>query len=95
MARWDLEIGPRRIAVMGHDWSRLEEDFPAQRQRIESLNASDGHFARLLEKYRDLDQDIHRLETILDPDLDDELEQLKRRRLLLKDEIAAMIASDR
>ena len=77
---------------MGHDWSRLEQDFPGQRERIESLNAGDGHFARLLEQYRDLDREIHRLETILDPDLDDELDQLKRRRLLVKDEIAVLIA---
>ncbi|KAB0264790.1 YdcH family protein [Microvirga brassicacearum] len=77
---------------MGQDRDFLEEDFPGKAERIETLKAADGHFARLAEKYRDLNRDIHRLEIVLDPDAEEELEELKRRRLLVKDEMAAIIS---
>jgi hypothetical protein len=83
--------GQEGCVAMGHDRDRLEADFPGKAQRIGKLKSSNPHFARLLEKYDELNRDIHRLEIALDPEAEEEVEELKRRRVLVKDEIAALI----
>ncbi|MBF9232066.1 YdcH family protein [Microvirga alba] len=72
----------------------LEDDFPNQAERIERLKKSNNHFARLLEKYRELNHAIHALDTHLDPKAQDEEEALKLRRVQVKDELAAILAKE-
>jgi uncharacterized protein YdcH (DUF465 family) len=71
----------------------LGEDFPDQTDRIHQLKMSNSHFARLMEEYNELNRTIHRVETRIEPAAEDVEEELKRRRVRLKDEIAAMLAS--
>ena len=69
----------------------LAEDFPDKRDRIHQLKTSDNRFARLYEEYNELNRTIHRVETRVEPQTDEAEEELKRRRVQLKDEIMAML----
>ena len=72
----------------------LAEDFPEMRERISELKTSNGHFARLAEDYHEVNRTIHRIETRVEPASEDVEEELKRRRVRLKDEIAQMLAGE-
>jgi len=69
----------------------LLEDFPAKADRIHQLKTSNNHFARLYDEYNELNRTIHRVETRVEPKSEDVEEELKRRRLKIKDEIMAML----
>lgn len=70
----------------------ITEEFPDQRERITQLKTSNGRFARIAEEYNELNRTIHRIETRVEPSTEDQEEELKRRRVRLKDELAAMLA---
>ena len=72
----------------------LTEEFPDQRQRITELKTTDGHFARLAEEYNEVNRTIHRIETRVEPSSEDVEEDLKRRRVRLKGEIAQMLQGE-
>ena len=69
----------------------LAEEFPEMTDRIRDLRTSDGHFARLVDEYHDVNRQIHRVETRVEPTSEDVEEELKRQRVRLKDEIAQML----
>ena len=69
----------------------LQEEFPADGQKISALKASDAHFAKLLIEYDVINDKVHRAETRLDALSDSEEETLRRVRLRLKDQIAAAL----
>lgn len=69
----------------------LTEEFPDQRERITELKTTNGRFARLVEEYNELNRTIHRVETRVEPTSEDVEEELKRRRVRLKDEIVQML----
>ncbi len=69
----------------------LIHEFPEHRDRIHDLKIGNNHFARLFEEYHDLDHEIHRIETGIENTSDDYLEERKKRRLYLKDELYRMI----
>ena len=72
----------------------ITEEFPDQRERITALKASNGRFARILDEYNELNRTIHRMETRVELAPEDVEDELKRRRVHLKDEIAAMLADE-
>jgi uncharacterized protein len=72
----------------------LAEDFPDRIDRIRQLKTSNNHFSRLYDEYNELKRTIHRVETRVEPTTEDVEEDLKRRRVQLKDEIAAMLADE-
>jgi uncharacterized protein len=72
----------------------LAEDFPDRIDRIRQLKTSNNHFSRLYDEYNELNRTIHRVETRVEPTTEDVEEDLKRRRVQLKDEIAAMLADE-
>ncbi len=72
----------------------ITEEFPDQRERITKLKTSNGRFARLVEEYTELNRTIHRIETRIEPAPEDVEDELKRRRVHLKDEIAQMLSSE-
>ncbi|MDJ0777344.1 MAG: YdcH family protein [Gammaproteobacteria bacterium] len=69
----------------------LIHEFPEHRDRIHDLKVGNNHFARLFDEYHDLDHEIHRIETGVENTSDDYLEERKKRRLFLKDELYRMI----
>jgi uncharacterized protein len=76
---------------MTHVPHGLHEEFPTSAAAISSLKIKDAHFARLAEAYEALNREIHRIESDVAPASDDTLEEFKKKRLKLKDEIAAML----
>ncbi|MBK5927468.1 YdcH family protein [Rhodobaculum claviforme] len=76
---------------MSHTPHELAEDFPADAERISQLKQSNAHFARLVEEYHDLNRTVHRAETQVEPTSDAHESELRRRRVVLKDEIRRML----
>jgi uncharacterized protein YdcH (DUF465 family) len=79
---------------MSHTPNQIDEDFPDMAERIHALKTSNNHVARLIEEYNELNREIHRMETRIEPTSEDVEEELKRRRLRLKDEIAQMLQGE-
>ncbi len=73
---------------MSHVAHELTDEFPAKAQAIHNLKTSDAHFARIADRYHELNRTLHRMETNVEPAEDLTIETLKKERLKLKDEIA-------
>jgi uncharacterized protein YdcH (DUF465 family) len=78
---------------MSHVPHELHEEFPEAADALHTLKTSDAHFARLSDEYHTVNREIHRIETDVEPASDEVLEDLKKKRLHLKDQIAAMLAA--
>ena len=78
---------------MSHVPHELHEEFPEAADALHNLKTSDAHFARLAEEYHTINRQVHRIETDVEPASDEVLEDLKKKRLHLKDQIAAMLAA--
>ncbi|MCA8900185.1 MAG: DUF465 domain-containing protein [Hyphomonas sp.] len=76
---------------MSHTPHELAEEFPDAVDRIHDLKTSNAHFAKLADEYHDLNRQIHRIETDMEPASDEHQTELRRKRLALKDEIYAML----
>lgn len=79
---------------MSHTPHELHEEFPDHTDKIHSLKESDAHFRRLFDEYHELNREIHRGETDVEPMDDFHLEELKKKRLALLDEIAGYLRED-
>ncbi len=78
------------MTVEHHD---LAHEFPEYKERIHELDRENGHFARLHEEYDELTRRIEALEKNGVPIADEGFEELKKRRLVLKDELYTMLKS--
>ena len=65
--------------------------FPEHRELISSLKGTDMHFTRLFDKHNELDQVIKNKEAHIEPGSQAEIEQLKKEKLLLKDQIYGIL----
>jgi uncharacterized protein YdcH (DUF465 family) len=63
--------------------------FPEYRDLITRLKGHDHHFTRLFDKHNELDQQIRNKEAHIEPGTQLEIEQLKKEKLALKDQIYA------
>lgn len=79
---------------MGQDLDNhpLGRDFPELKDKIRELKTENGHFARLHREYEEVDKAVIRFETGLEHSSSAELEQKKKLRVLLKDELYAMLS---
>lgn len=78
---------------MSHVPHELHEEFPDHAETLHKLKTTDAHFARLSDEYHVVNREIHRIEAEIEPASDEVLEDLKKKRLHLKDQIAAMLAA--
>jgi uncharacterized protein YdcH (DUF465 family) len=76
---------------MSHTPNELADVFPDNAEALRALKLTDAHFARLAEQHHEVNREIHRIEAEIDAASDDRLEALKKERLHLLDEIAAML----
>ena len=76
------------MPVEKHD---LVHELPEHKDRIHQLKVENKHFARLFEQYHDTDHEVRRIETGVENTSDDYLEERKKVRLQLKDELFRMI----
>ena len=69
----------------------LVHELPEYRDTIHDLKMNNAHFSRLFDDYHEVDHEIHRIETGVENTSDDYLEERKKVRLSLKDELFGMI----
>ncbi len=69
----------------------LIHEFPEHRERIHQLKVEDSRFAKLFEEYHDVDHEVRRIEMEIEATSDEYLEDKKKQRLLLKDQLHSII----
>jgi uncharacterized protein YdcH (DUF465 family) len=77
---------------MSHTPHELAEDFPDDVERIHALKEENAHFARLVEEYHAVNRAVHRAETGIEPCEELAEVEMRKTRMRLKDEIAALLA---
>src|SRR5215472_15895807 len=70
----------------------LRDEFPQEISLIERVIRTNYEFRRLAERYDEVNRNIYRIESGEEPTTDEVLARLKKWRLKLKDEIAAILA---
>ena len=70
----------------------IHEEFPHDAERIHALKVSNTHFAKLLEQYDVVNDEVHNAETYVKPTSAEHETELRKKRAHLKDEIARMLA---
>lgn len=76
---------------MSHTPHELAEEFPDHKEAISALNASDAHFAKMTDAYHEVNRAVHRAETNVEPTDDAHMQQMRRERMTLKDQIWAAL----
>ncbi len=69
----------------------LVHEFPELTEKIQLLREQDPSFAQLMDAYNDLDQRVRELEELAQPVADETMEDLKKERLKLKDQLYALL----
>lgn len=78
------------MVIDPHD---LLHEFPQHREKIAALRQRDAHFQRLQADYEGVNKAIVQIEEGVRAADDAHLEELKKQRLLLKDQIAALLSA--
>ncbi len=71
----------------------LHEEFPEHAAKMTALKESDAHFAKLFEEYHEVNRQVHRAETRVEPMDQFHEEELRKRRAALKDELYRMLSA--
>ena len=72
----------------------LIHELPEHKDRIHELKVSNEHFKKLFDEYHELDHEVLRMEEGIETPSDEVLEELKKKRLSLKDQLYQMIVSE-
>lgn len=80
---------------MSHVLNSLHDAFPDAAEVLHQLKVSNAHFQGLADEYHDLNREIHRIESGVEAAADARLEELKKKRLHITDEVSEMIAGAR
>lgn len=65
----------------------LLHEFPEFKDKIHELKTSDSHFRKLFDEYHEVDHSIHSIESGATPTTDEHLNELRKKRVVLKDGI--------
>jgi uncharacterized protein YdcH (DUF465 family) len=76
------------MTIEKHD---LVHELPEYRDQIHDLKMNNAHFAKLFDEYHEVDHEVHRIETGVETPSDEYLEERKKVRLNLKDQLFTMI----
>lgn len=76
---------------MSHTPHELAEEFPYAKDRLHALKTSSPHFAKLADRYHEVNRTLHRMETRVEPVGDVPELALRREWMILKDQIYAML----
>ena len=74
--------------LLNHD---LAHEFPEHATKMHELKTTDAHFAKLFSEYDEGNHDIKKVEMGVTTISDEALEELKKKRLLVKDEIYSIL----
>ncbi|ALI54909.1 YdcH family protein [Celeribacter marinus] len=78
---------------MPHTPHQLAQDFPELADLISKRKVSDPHFARLLDDYNALNDQVHLAETNVEPMDDLAQSELRKKRMALKDELYGLLTA--
>ncbi|BBU57291.1 MULTISPECIES: YdcH family protein [Mameliella] len=78
---------------MSHTPHELSEEFPEFTDKMHALKQSSAHFAKLADEYHEVNRQVHRAETNVEPMEQLAEEQLRKQRAALKDEIYALLSA--
>ncbi len=78
------------MQVEHHD---LHHEFPELSTTIHALKVSNNHFSRLFDEYHAMTSEVEKLEVKGVPVADVAFEELKKKRLKLKDELHSMLVA--
>ena len=81
----------REKHMSAHTPNELADIFAGDAAALHQLKLTNAHFARLAERHHVVNREIHRIEAEVEAASDERLEALKKERLNLLDEIAAML----
>lgn len=76
---------------MSHVPHELIEEFPEFQEKITQLKQENAHFSKLYEEYHDINRAVHRAETDVEPTDDFHMEEMRKKRMHLKDELYGML----
>ena len=69
----------------------LMHEFPEFKEKIREMRQNDAAFAQIMDDYDQLDAQIRDLEELGSPVADETIEDLKKRRVALKDKLYALL----
>ena len=78
---------------MSHTPHELREDFPEFVDKIHDLKMSNNHFSKLIAEYHEVNREIHRIEIGEEHVSQFDEENLRKKRMNLKDEIYLILKS--
>lgn len=73
------------------DYHDLAHEHPEYKDQIHDLKTSNAHFAKLFNQYHEVNKEILRVEKGVEAASDERLEDIKKQRLFLKDEMMQML----
>lgn len=76
------------MELQQHD---LAHEFPEYKDAIHALKTSNAHFSKLFDEYHVVNREVIRIEQNIEPVTDEYAENKKKQRLLLKDQLYAML----
>ena len=80
---------------MSHTPHELADDFPQDKDRIQEMKRVSPHFAKLANRYHEINRSIHRMEERIEPVTDATEFALRRERMMLKDQLYSMLPPGR
>jgi uncharacterized protein YdcH (DUF465 family) len=72
----------------------LAQEYPELKDRIHDLKVNDPHFAELYEEYQSVEKEVYRIEEQIVTPSDAYTEELKKKRIALKDQLYRMLTAD-
>ncbi len=72
----------------------LINELPEYKDQIHNLKTTDAHFRKLFEEYHTIDKEVLRMEEGIETPSDAVMEEAKRKRLMLKDELFGMLQKE-
>jgi uncharacterized protein YdcH (DUF465 family) len=76
---------------MSHTPHELAEEFPEHVEAIHKLKTENAHFARIFDDYHEVNRAIHRSETNVEPTEELHEQEMRKKRMALKDEVWGML----
>jgi uncharacterized protein YdcH (DUF465 family) len=73
----------------------LGKEFPEYKDKIHQLKTSNRHFSHLFDEYQKVNKEIYRIEEQIETTSDTFAEELKSKRVKLKDELIQMLKSSK
>lgn len=69
----------------------LVHEFPEHKEKIHELKISNAHFRKLFDEYHDVDHHVHAAEVDAEPTNDEHLNEMRKKRVQLKDELYSLL----